>query len=97
MPPIGIRALKMAFTISPDQWPMDIPLSGDQVIVPVTTPEGLMVHVPLKTKSVRKAQKTVAAIRADGDDAILLIQGRLLPGMQLAEAGLTVQRKAGSR
>ncbi len=93
MPPIGIRTLKMAFTISPDQWPMDMPLSGDQVIVPVTTPEGLMVHVPLKTKSVRKAQKTVAAIRADGDDAILLIQGRLLPGMRLAEAGVTVQRK----
>ncbi|WP_053958182.1 hypothetical protein [Sulfobacillus thermosulfidooxidans] len=94
MPPIAVRTLKVTLTMAPDQWPRDVALSGDHVIVPVTTPEGLTVQVPLKTKSIRKALKTVAAIRAEGDEALFLIQGRLLPGMQLTEAGLSVQRKS---
>lgn len=93
---IAIRSAKIAVTIPRDQWP-DKLLSvstAEFVTLHIVTPEGLQLEATVKAKSCRKAQKTLQTIDSEKGMATIIMQGRLMPGFILADAGIVVQRKS---
>jgi hypothetical protein len=95
MPTVSAEALKATVVLdavellniaAPENGPPRLTLS-------IQTPDRT-VTVDLASKSIRKAQ---AAIRENGADAVAcIIQGRLLAGDVLGDAGLTAQPKGPS-
>ncbi len=95
MAKIAIRSAKMSIVVPQDQWPEDLlgMATAEFVALHVTPPEGLQLTSTVKAKSFRKASKAIQAIKKDQGDAAIIMQGRLMPGLELVDAGIVVQRK----
>ncbi len=95
MAKIAIRSAKMSIVVPQDQWPEDLPgvATAEFVALHVSTPEGLQLTATVKAKSFRKASKAIKTIEKDDGSAAIIVQGRLMPGLELVDAGIVVQRK----
>ena len=93
---IAIRSAKIAITIPRDQWPDKLmgTSTAEFVALHIVTPEGLKLKATVKAKSFRKAQKILQTIDSEKAMATIIMQGRLMPGFMLADAGIVVQRKS---
>jgi hypothetical protein len=92
---IAIRSAKMTLVIPREQWPDHLAglATAEWVSLCIATPEGLQLTATVKAKSVRKAHKAIQAIEDEHGAAAIIVQGRLMPGLILTEAGIVVQRK----
>ena len=95
MASISVNSAKVGMAIPRNQWPKRIDGAGtaERVILRFTTPEGLAMEASVKGKSFRKAQTILRAIEAEGGTPVIFVQGRLMPGLILQDAGIAVQRK----
>jgi hypothetical protein len=93
---LSIRSAKVSIVVPRDQWPQNFPESttAAQVELLVSTPEGLTIQSVIPWKGYQKAERILADIEVAGGVAVILMQGRLMPGLSLADAGIVVQRKA---
>lgn len=92
MKPAEVRAIKVAVTLPPDQWPKDVArVTTAQMELTFRTPQGVTVTAVVKTKSARKAEKTMGELRARGQVPIIVVQGQLMPEGRLEAAGFQVQ------
>lgn len=91
MPTVSARSLKVTVILDPASLlAVPVPEGQPRVALTIRLPDRT-VSADLNAKSVRKAIGAVREYSPDGCSCI--IQGRLLAGDQIAEAGIVVQPK----
>ncbi|WP_207711895.1 hypothetical protein, partial [Sulfobacillus harzensis] len=97
MKPAEVKVIKVSVNLPIDQWPKDLErVTTPQMELTFRTPQGVTVTAVVKTKSARKAEKTMDELRARGQVPVIVVQGQLMPEGRLDAAGFQVQgRPAG--
>ena len=91
MPTLAALALKVTVVLDPGEVAaLAVPEGQPRTVLHIKTPDRT-VTVDIASKSVRKAQATIAENGAAG--VAVIIQGKLVAGDVLAEAGLVAQAK----
>lgn len=94
VPDMIVKTAKITLIIPPDQWPAHIArYTAEYLDLPIQTMHGLTLRARLRTRNVRRADRTKREIEAGGGEVVLMLQGSLLPDLLIADAGITVQAR----
>ena len=90
--PLTGRALKCTVALSPaETLAQPVPEGRPRIVLRIRVPDRT-VTADIATKSLRRAQATIR--EAGSDNCVCILQGKLVAGDAVLEAGLSVQLKA---
>lgn len=95
MKPTDVKTIQVAVTLPTDQWPQGLGrVTAPEIELTFRTPQGVSVTAIVKTKSARKAEKTMREVQDRGQIPVVVVQGQLMPEGHLVAATFQVQGRS---